>query len=285
MTDRTEVATLTIGQFGRLSQLSRKALRLYDNRGILQPARIDPESGYRYYARPQVATARRIRLLRLMTMPLETVALVLAAWETEPATALRLIQGHVAAMEKQLSAVQLAARLLQEEMSPDKERIMAFTFTETESAAQMVVAIRRQITVPAYHQLIEPTLRQLWAHIAAAGAHPAGDPLALYYGPVNEEDDGPVEICVPFRGVVLPAGAIKVRELSAHKAVQVRTFGEYNQYPKLLEMWNALGRYVHEQNLEPNWDNDMTTYEIWHEDMTMTICWPVRAFAPAGSPA
>ena len=162
MTDRTEVAKLTIGQFGRLSQLSRKALRLYDNRGILQPARVDPASGYRYYARPQVATARRIRLLRLMAMPLETIALVLAAWETEPATALRLIQGHVAAMEEQLSAVQLAARLLQEEMSPDKERIMVFTFTETERAAQMVVAIRRQITVPAYHQAIEPTLRQLW---------------------------------------------------------------------------------------------------------------------------
>ena len=61
----------------------------------------------------------------------------------EPATALRLIQGHVAAMEEQLSAVQLAARLLQEEMSPDKERIMVFTFTETERAAQMAVAIRR----------------------------------------------------------------------------------------------------------------------------------------------
>lgn len=45
MTDRTEQATLTIGQFGRLCQLSRKALRVYNERGLLLPARIDPESG------------------------------------------------------------------------------------------------------------------------------------------------------------------------------------------------------------------------------------------------
>ncbi|MCL4262896.1 MAG: MerR family transcriptional regulator [Anaerolineae bacterium] len=89
MTDRTEEATLTIGQFGRLSQLSRKALRLCDDCGLLTPVRIVPESGYRsgyrYYTRAQVARARRIRLLRL-------------------------IQGHVTAVEKQLTAVQLAAR-------------------------------------------------------------------------------------------------------------------------------------------------------------------------------
>ena len=282
MIDQTEKAQLTIGQFGRLSQLSRKALRLYDERGLLSPARIDPDTGYRYYSRVQVATARRIRLLRMMTMSLDTIAVVLAAWD-DPMRALRLIQGHVTAVEKQVTAVQLAARLLQEELSPDKEQKMSFTFTEADHSAQMVVSIRRRITVPDYHQSITPTLRQLGDHIRAHGAEPAGAPLALYYGPVNEEDDGPVEICVPVSGLVPPAGEIKVRELPAHKAVQVRTFGEYNEFPKILEMWNGIGKYVHEQNLESNWDFDVTTYEIWHEDDTMTICWPVRDFA--GVPA
>lgn len=281
MTDRTEQATLTIGQFGRLSQLSRKALRLYDDCGLLRPVHIVPENGYRYYTRLQVARARRIRLLRLMDMPLEKIAAVLDAWDADPATAQRLIQGHVTAVEKQLTAVQLAARLLQEELSPDKERPMSFTFTESEREAQTVVSIRRHITVPAYHESIQPTLEQLRNHIKANGAEVAGEPIALYYGPVNEEDDGPVEIAVPFTGLVPPAGEIKVRELIAHKAVLVRTYGEYNRFPKLLEMWNALGRTVNEQNLEPNWDNEMTTYEIWHADETMSICWPVRAFAPA----
>ncbi len=281
MTDRTVIADLSIGQFGRLAQLSRKALRLYDERGLLSPARTDPGSGYRYYAREQVATARRIRLLRLMDMPLETIAAVLAVWGDDPTGAERLIELHVKAIEKELSAAQLAARLLLEEMQPPKERIMNFTFVEKEMPAQTVVSIRRHITIPAYHQWMMPALRQLWDHVAAAGAEPAGDPIALYYGPVNEEDDGPVELCVPFSGAVMPAHEIKVRELPLHRAVQVTTYGEYNEWPKLMEMWNALGRHVQENELEPNWDGDMTTYEIWHEDETMTIGWPVRAFAAA----
>ncbi|MBK8904096.1 MAG: MerR family transcriptional regulator [Anaerolineaceae bacterium] len=278
MTDRTEDARLTIGQFGRLAQLSRKALRLYDDKGLLAPRRIDPDSGYRYYTRAQVAVARHIRLLRLMEMPLETIAAVLAVWDDDPATAQRLIQGHVTAVEKRVTAVQLAARLLQEELEPDKEHIMSFTFTEAEHPAQTVVYIRRNITVPAFHQSITPTLRQLWDHIREHGAEPSGDPVCLYFGPVNESDDGPVEIAVPFTGLVPPAGDIKVRELPAHKTVQVRTFGEYNDFPKILEMWNGIGKYVHDQNLESNWEQEMTTYEIWHEDETMTICWPVREF-------
>lgn len=282
MIDRTEKANLTIGQFGRLSQLSRKALRLYEDRGILTPAYIDPHSGYRYYRRAQVAVARRIRLLRMMEMPLESIVAVLDVWDVDAVEAQRLIQLHVTAMEKQLDAVTLAARLLLDEMIPTKERKMSFKFIQAEMPVQTVVSIRRNITVPAFHEWITPALRQLWGYIKDAGSEPAGDPLALYYGPVNEEDDGPVEICIPFQGTVMPEGEIKVRQLPAHRAVQVRTYGEYNEYPKLLEMWNALGRYVHEQNLESNWADDMTTYEIWHADETMSICWPVRAFTPIG---
>ena len=69
-----------------------------------------------------------------------------------------------------------------------------------------------------------------------------------------------------------------MRELPAHKEVAIRTHGEYNEYPKLLEMWNAPGKFVNDQNLDPNRDQDMTTYEIWHDDETMTICWPVKTF-------
>ncbi|MDX1687630.1 MAG: MerR family transcriptional regulator [Candidatus Promineifilaceae bacterium] len=279
MTDtEADEATLTISQFGRMSQLSRKALRIYDDRGLLLPAHVDPDSGYRYYTRRQLATARHIRLLRLLEMPLDKIEAVLAAWEEDPTAAQRLIQARVTAAEKELETVHLAARLLVDEITPDKERKMSFTFEQAERPAQRVVSIRRHITVPAFHELIMPTLSQLFEHVKENGAQPAGDPLALYYGPVNEEDDGPVEIAVPFEGVLPPAGDIKVRELPAHKAVQVRTYDEYNEYPKLLEMWNALSRYVEEENLEPDWDQDMTTYEVWHDDETMTICWPVHAF-------
>ncbi|MGI8446018.1 MAG: MerR family DNA-binding transcriptional regulator [Streptosporangiaceae bacterium] len=49
---------LTIGEFARASRLSPKALRLYDELGLLTPARVDPVSGYRLYEPGQLERSR-----------------------------------------------------------------------------------------------------------------------------------------------------------------------------------------------------------------------------------
>lgn len=51
---------LTIGAFAAASRLSPKALRLYDELDLLRPARVDPDTGYRYYALAQLERARLV---------------------------------------------------------------------------------------------------------------------------------------------------------------------------------------------------------------------------------
>lgn len=63
----------TTGAFARVTGLTRKALRLYDELGLLQPARTDPATGYRYYAPAQLELARRIAWLRRVGMPLARI--------------------------------------------------------------------------------------------------------------------------------------------------------------------------------------------------------------------
>ena len=70
---------LSIGVFARRSRLSMKALRLYDRLGLLTPADVDPDSGYRRYRESQLTTARLVVMLRRMNMPLTQVAEVVAA--------------------------------------------------------------------------------------------------------------------------------------------------------------------------------------------------------------
>jgi DNA-binding transcriptional MerR regulator len=70
---------LSIGVFARRSRLSMKALRLYDRRGLLTPADVDPDTGYRRYREGQLATARLIVMLRRLNMPLAQVAELVAA--------------------------------------------------------------------------------------------------------------------------------------------------------------------------------------------------------------
>ncbi|MFF2409271.1 MerR family transcriptional regulator [Streptomyces sp. NPDC058092] len=64
---------LTIGTFAKASRLSPKALRLYDELGLLPPARVDPVTGYRLYAPEQLDRARLVAWLRRLGMPLARI--------------------------------------------------------------------------------------------------------------------------------------------------------------------------------------------------------------------
>jgi protein phosphatase len=67
---------LNIGEFARASRLSAKALRLYDELGLLPPAHVDPVTGYRFYALEQLERARLVLWLRQLGMPLAQIRTV-----------------------------------------------------------------------------------------------------------------------------------------------------------------------------------------------------------------
>jgi DNA-binding transcriptional MerR regulator len=70
---------MPIGRFSRLTGVGIKALRHYDEVGLLVPAAVDDETGYRFYSPEQVETADAIRVLRRLDMPLDEIRLALAA--------------------------------------------------------------------------------------------------------------------------------------------------------------------------------------------------------------
>jgi DNA-binding transcriptional MerR regulator/catechol 2,3-dioxygenase-like lactoylglutathione lyase family enzyme len=72
-------ALLSIGQFAALTSLSPKALRIYQEQGLLAPAHVDESSGYRYYAPSQLPVAARIAILRRARIGLADIAAFLAA--------------------------------------------------------------------------------------------------------------------------------------------------------------------------------------------------------------
>ena len=67
---------MSSGEFARASGLSRKALRLYDELGLLPPARTDPVSSYRFYEPAQLEQARLVAWLRRLGMPLAGIRAV-----------------------------------------------------------------------------------------------------------------------------------------------------------------------------------------------------------------
>lgn len=87
---------LSIGAFARLVGLTPSALRFYDDCGLLPPSRVDPVTGYRWYAASREPRARLLALLRVVDFPLASARTVLDG----PAEAgARLLKEHLAAVE------------------------------------------------------------------------------------------------------------------------------------------------------------------------------------------
>lgn len=97
-----------IGAVARESGLSVSALRFYDGAGVLEPADVDPRTGYRYYAPAQVAAARLVAVLRRAGMPLAGIRRVLAHRD-DPAVVDALLAAHLRALEQ---GARTARRLL-----------------------------------------------------------------------------------------------------------------------------------------------------------------------------
>ncbi|MEU9896909.1 MerR family transcriptional regulator [Streptomyces phaeochromogenes] len=105
---------LTIGAFAKASRLSPKALRLYDELELLRPARVDPETGYRYYAPEQLEQARLVAWLRRLGMPLAGIREVRAL---EPAAAAREIRAFWARIESETASRRDLAAFLVDHLS------------------------------------------------------------------------------------------------------------------------------------------------------------------------
>jgi DNA-binding transcriptional MerR regulator len=172
---------MPIGEFATASRLSHKALRLYGEKGLLAPAWVDPDSGYRYYRPEQLHAATLIALLRKAGIPLAEVR----AFLREPTVAWldRYEQRTRDEFAERRRVLRYAKRVLREEPMYD---VLTKQVDE-----QPYVSRARRVYVGDLDRFICDTFTELgYAEAAAA-------PFVLYHGPVNHDEDGPVEACVP----------------------------------------------------------------------------------------
>jgi len=102
--------TVSVGRFATMTHLSVKTLRHYHQVGLLEPAEVDAETGYRYYTLDQLPTAQLIRRLRDLRMPVADVREVLVAGS--PIARDSLISAHIDHLETELAKTQAAVNSL-----------------------------------------------------------------------------------------------------------------------------------------------------------------------------
>jgi DNA-binding transcriptional MerR regulator len=201
---------LSIGEFAAATQLSPKALRLYDEQRLLPPASIDAANGYRYYRSDQVAIGRLIRTLRDMDMPLTDIGILVTA---EGTTAEVLLSQFAKELDRRYArgkrAFQQALVLLRGATRSD-----SLTVTERARAA-MTVAVRAFIADR--HEFVarfRAELRSTEELLTGLGIATAGDAYCSLIDPLSDEE-GRLEIVLPIETPRAVPEGIAIRQLSA----------------------------------------------------------------------
>jgi effector-binding domain-containing protein len=218
----------------------------------------------------QLERARFIRMLRAMEMPLADIRRVLAA--ATAAEAIELVCACAGEFETRVAGVRRASEKVLAYLRKEPEKTMLEISVKLFPAKQ-AATIKKHIRVRPFQQFIPDALKQIDAYVRESGARISGDPFCFYYGPVNESDDGPVEIGLPIAGEIETNGEIRIIEIPTHQAAYGTTPPEMSQFPEIIEAWDEVVAWV-QKNKYTLSEDPVSCYEVWHEDRTITIVQP-----------
>jgi DNA-binding transcriptional MerR regulator len=215
---------MSIGEFARRSRLSAKALRRYDELGLLPPAEVDAGSGYRYYEPGQLAQARLVAGLRQLQVPLADIKAVL---QLEPAAAASRVGEYWAAAEVEHAGRRDLARYLVNSLN-GTETLM-YDVAARDIPSRSLLCLKRNVDGRAgafalgkeFIGLLRDRNLLRDSDVPRLPGR-AGAPFCIYWSEVTDDSDGPIEWCKPVPDDLAGALADRIPELAlrtepAHK--------------------------------------------------------------------
>jgi DNA-binding transcriptional MerR regulator/effector-binding domain-containing protein len=263
---------LSIGDFSRMTYLSVKSLRRYHDMGLLEPAHIDRETGYRYYEASQVPLGQAVRRFRDLEMPLEQLKDVLHAPDASARN--KLIIAHLAHMESALQQTQQTVASLRALLEQPHAPI-AVEYRSV--AAATAIAISEPVHRDDIATWWSDAFGELHRVLAASSAVRAGPDGALYPNEFFEEELGEVVAFIPVAGMPTPSGRPQLIEIPGAELAITAHNGAISE---LDQTYGALGTFVAEREIGVQGpvrehyvvSSDEASAEPVHHT---EVCWPV----------
>jgi DNA-binding transcriptional MerR regulator/effector-binding domain-containing protein len=203
-------AVLTVGDFSRATHLSIKTLRHYHQVGLLEPATVNPDTGYRYYSAGQIPTAQVIRRLRDLEMPVADVKAVLAAPDAPARNA--LIAAHLNRLEAELAQTRTAVESLRDLLQPPDSPTAIGHRSVPATAAAAIGAMVDRADLLAWWQ---GALGELRATVQAQGLPATGPPGGVFASELFQQDRGQATVFIPVPGRLRPIGRVTPQVIPA----------------------------------------------------------------------
>ena len=236
-----------IGDFARLTQVSAKTLRYYDDIGLFQPKHVDKFTGYRYYSFEQLPRLNRILALKDLGLSLDSIRQILDdSISVEELTGmLRLrrmeLQQQISNSQAQLEQVEARLNLIRQEGKMPETEIVV------KSVPAMTIASAREL-VPDPALMRERCLAlnaAAWQLIEHAKLETEGVSLAIYHNADENGIDVEMAFIVEGANVGTQHDKASVRQLPAVEKMASAVYrGSYDDFKAVMELHIAIGKWI-----------------------------------------
>lgn len=268
---------IPIGRFARATALTVKALRHYDDAGLLRPARVDPETGYRYYSLGQIRAGAAISRLRALDVPLAEIAEML---EMDGGALRGRLAAHRSELESRRAETERAIEELDRLISgePLVPEVALPKLDVMEVPARAYIAARRRAPMERLTEVIPSLIGETGAWVFAHGGS-AGAPMALVGDP-DEAGEVALEVGWPPASVTDSAEPFAVITYPAGPAVVHHHVGPFD---RLHQTYAALEQAMAERGLEPG-AAPRESYETNPEEEPDSRRWMTEIVWPLAGP-
>ncbi len=264
---------LPIGRFSEICRLSIPALRHYDELGLLPPAAVDPDTGYRYYSMAQAKDADRIRTLRFLDMPLPEIRAILAS---DPAGTKALLEAHRERLQAETDRRRYAISLLDSMLREEPPMTYEVHLRETEP--QPAASVRGRAAWADLGPFISTALMEVFAVAGHQYARFAGPAYGIYHSAEAAEAEVDLEIGMPVAEPIEPAGRVIATTIPGGLVAATVHAGRYED---VAPAYRALGAWVQEHGHETG-GPPREVYLVGPEQvqdagaLRTEILWPIR---------
>ena len=278
----TAQGLLPIGMFSRASTISIKTLRAYHEAGILVPAEVDRDSGYRMYTPDQLADAAIVRRLRALDLPLDRVRDIIHA--RDPDLTRQILADHEIRMQARLEETARIVAELQSGVAPVTHTPVHVRYEEPADT----VSVAGSVTEAQMPNFILGSLQRLLEFASLIEIAPRGAPGTLYTADIPDEVEHVEAVLRVPQPVGVPSTArdIGVGEVpGAWVAVLVHP----GDFATMADTYRTLGAWV-ARNAEPSGERirewyvvsplDTDTPSEWRTE----IAWPIQPPAAVARP-
>lgn len=228
--------SLAIGDFSRATHLTVKTLRHYHETGLLEPADVDPHTGYRRYTTEQIPTAQIIKRFRDLDMPLEEIHAVLSAPDVQARN--ELIAAHLKRLEGGLVKTQAAVASLRDLL---EHPAPAVDIGRRKAEQMRAAAISEVVRVKDALTWYLGALGELHAALSAQGITSTGGAGGIFSNALFSHAHGEATVFIPCDRKLRAIGRVAPRVIPA---VELATIVHKGSHANIDLAYGSLATYV-----------------------------------------